>query len=141
MAYVGESSDREVGALGLIVSEAGSASHVAWDSGDIVLERNFDLVVQAESDDLPQHYRGGLTSFSSRAVYDHRGGLGVIQKLNEEGHISAMSFLAEEAVQRFVGQVQDDPSMREVLAQLDADEGGEIVHLVANVLLTETMKG
>lgn len=138
VAYVGDQTDR-IGSLGLVICESGTGSHIAWESGDYTLEHNFDLVVQPEEDVMAT--QGGLTTFSARAAYDERGGLGVVKRLSDDGHISAMSGVAEDALRRLVADIREDPSLQEVVSQLDADEADEVVGLVANVLLNEIMEG
>jgi hypothetical protein len=132
VAFVGDESIRPVGALGRVVQEAGIGSHVAWDDSDVTLERNYDLVIQPGDDGMV--HTAALTTFSARTTYDRQGGLGVVKALSDEGHLSAMGSLVESAYQTFTASIREDPSVREVIAELDPEEAAEVVSVMANVL-------
>ncbi len=147
VSYVGEEDNGlSVGDTGKVISAAGSGSHVLWATGaregDITLEHNMNLVANGQAyayaDDISS---GTLVSISVRSVYERRGSAGLINALNDEGHFATFAPIAEEAVRHVASQIKDDPSIREVLAQLDPEEGAEFVSLAASVLLRDAFGG
>lgn len=146
--YVGDGDGGlSIGDRGKVLSNAGSGSHVMWQSGqrrgDITLVANMDLVAtngaQITYDDSLE--TGQIVTFAVRDVYDHRGDVGLVNALNDEGHFATLGSIAEEALALVTARLREDASMREVLAQLDEDEGAEFISFTATVLLRDAFRG
>jgi len=146
VSYCGDGGDGLViDDKGKVLSAAGSGSHVMWSTGkrkgEITLTANVDLVATrtvAYEDDLDS---GGLVSVAVRDTYDSGGEVALLNALNEEGHLATFAPIAEEALQMVASRIRQDPSIREVLAQLDDDEGSGFVALAASVLLRDAFGG
>lgn len=147
VAYVGEGGDGlAVEDRGRVLSAAGSGSHVLWLSGakmdQITLTANFDLVAMRDPGPRDDSFESqGIVSFAVRDVYDSRGETGVVNALITEGHFSTLVPVAEDALQFVCSRLREDPSMREVLASLDEEEGAEVINLAASVLLRDSFGG
>lgn len=130
------------GDRGKVLSSAGQASHVMWATGaragEILLVGNLDLVASQQApvsyDDLDS---GSLVSIAVRDTYDGAGPVGLLNALNEEGHLATFATIAEEAMQAVAKRIRQDPSITEVLAVLDPEEGAEFVSLATSVLLRD----
>lgn len=143
VSYVGDGGDElAIGDTGKVLSAGPTGSHVMWSTGaragDVTLTLNNDLVVSrratSHDDSLDS---GGLVATAVRQVYDRQGARGLLSSLDSEGHLSAMADMATTAIQSLATSIRRDPSMREVLASLDEEEGAEFVHLAAQALLRE----
>jgi hypothetical protein len=144
VAYVGEGDDDlAVDDRGKVLSAAGMGSHVLWSTGkragEITLTRNHDLVVRRAArydDDLDS---GVLVSIAVRDVYDRQGDRGLLRALADEGHFACFTPVAVEAVRLVAQRLREDPSIKEVLAHLDPDEGAEFVGKAAGLLLRDAL--
>lgn len=144
VAYAGEGDDGlAVDDRGKVLSAAGSGSHVMWSTGqragEITLTSNMDLIAlrrPAVRDDSFES--SGIVAFAVRDTYDRRGEAGLVNALIEEGHFATLVPVAEEALQLVSSRLREDPSMREVLGQLDPEEGAEFIYLAASVLLRDS---
>lgn len=140
VSFVGDTDNGiAVGDRGKVVSAETGASHVLWmtgaRAGEILLHDHFDLVV---SSNLPtDNFDSGLVSFSVRQTFDRYGSVGLLNALNEEGHLATFTEIAEEAVTMVASRIRQDPSFQEVLAHLDPEEGDDVVILAASVLLRD----
>lgn len=144
VSYVGEGDDElAIGDVGKVLDAGPTGSHVMWSTGaragDVTLTLNGDLVVNRRtaasySDSLDS---GQIVTTAVRQVYDRQGARGLIASLDMEGHLAPMVDMATAAIQSLAVNIRRDPSMQEVLAQLEDDEGSEIVHLAAVALMRE----
>lgn len=146
VSYVGDGDDDlAVGDKGKVLSAAGSGSHVLWSSGaragDITLTANMDLISSRTVDYDDSLDTGCLVSVAVRETYDRGGEAALLNALNEEGHLATFAPFAEEALQMVASRIREDPSIREVLGQLEPDEGAEFIHLAASVLLRDAFGG
>lgn len=143
VAYCGDGESDcvvEVGNQGQVIKQAGDqASYVRWidgpAAGEISLLANFDLAVLRGTVEEPAPEP--IQSFAARQIYEQRGASGLINQLNEEGHLSFFATLAADAVEYVAESIKRDPSFRSVLAQLSPSEADELVHLSATVLLRD----
>lgn len=147
VAYCGDGDHGlQVGDRGKVLSAAGNHSHVMWTtgarSGEVTLTDNLGLVTSTHAaqtyDDLDA---GSLVTIAVRDVYDNEGGVGLLNALNEEGHLATFAPIAEDAVSMVAGRIRQDPSIQEVLAHLDPDEGDEFVVFAASILLRDSFGG
>lgn len=147
VSYVGDGEDGVViGDVGKVVADAGDASHVRWASGSregqITLVPDLDLVVaRATSHVLADSMETALVSVAVRDVYDSAGEAGLLNALNDEGHLATFSQIAEEAQQIVATRLRTDPSMVEVLARLEPEEASEFITFTASVLLRDAFGG
>jgi len=88
---------------GKVLSDAGIGSHVMWSTGarkgEIVLVPDIDLVqtngARISYDDCLD---SGLVTIAVRETYDSGGAVGLLNALNDEGHLATFSQIAEEAL-------------------------------------------
>ena len=148
VSYVGDGVEGlNVGDTGKVVAASGASSHVRWltgaRTGSVTLVEDLDLVVGGKS--APSTYdgldSGSLVSVAVRDTYDVSGPVGLLNALNEEGHLATFASYAENALESVAASITSDPSMREVLAHLDPDEQGAFVTLAASVLLRDAFGG
>ncbi len=144
VAYVGDGDDDlAVGDEGKVLSAGATGSHVRWvtgaRAGDITLTHNFDLVVNRQAVGSYDNSldTGSLVATAVRQTYDRQGPRAVVAALRDEGHLATMAGLADEAIQHLASTIRRDPSMREVLAHLDDEEGSDLVDLTAKALLKD----
>jgi hypothetical protein len=144
VAFVGHPSDGvEIGDEGLVLQAGNTGSHVKWKTGaaknTITLVGNDDLVINGSlaKHPLTDGLEGDVVGISVRATFDRRGAVGVLNALNEEGHLSAFGQIAEDAMQMVASRIRQDPSFVEVLAVLDPDEGASLVEVAAASLLRD----
>lgn len=138
VTYIGE-GEVEVGATGKVVSADAGCAHVLWATGakanNITLVHSDDLVVASQP---PKESLGGpIVRIAVQDVWESQGAEGLLNVLAEEGHFSTFASIADDAANVVAAQVREDPSMREVLAQLDVDDGEELVATVTTALLRE----
>lgn len=147
VAFCGDpNAGLQPGDTGKVLSSAETGSHVLWSSGsrtgEVLLVENLDLVASTAAprtyDDLDS---GSLVTIAVRDVYDGQGHIGLLNALNEEGHLATFASIAEEALNTVAASIRQDPSFREVLSHLDPDEGSEFVSLAATVLLRDAFGG
>lgn len=151
VTYAGDTDPyNEVGSNGRVVALSGTAAHVRWldgpKTGSIDLVEQFELVeargnstqtVAASFDaalDMPDS-----AVVAVRDTYDELGEEGLLNALNEAGHLATLSGYVEEAVSTLSARVREDISLGTVLAQLESDEADSLVGRVASVLLTDRL--
>lgn len=152
--YVGEDAMIGAGALGKVLSAAGSSGqHVRWEEGirrgQIDLVATYDLVpaeaarqgtmsVQAQFDDsldMPM-----LSTLAVRDTYDEYGEDGLLNVLGDTGHLSTLAEYAEQAITMMSSHIRGDVTFQTILAQLDEPEAQSLVSRVAVNLLTATVE-
>ncbi len=147
VSYVGDGDDGlAVGDEGKVIAAGVTGSHVMWATGSqkdqVTLTPNWDLVAQRRSvASMDNDLTTGLVTFAVRDVYDREGPGGLMAALRDDGHLSTMATIGEEAIQFVATKVRNDPSMREVLAHLDDDEGGDLVAKLSGSILRQAAKG
>jgi hypothetical protein len=80
---------------------------------------------------------GVLVTIAVRDTFDSQGQVGLLNALNEEGHLATFASIAEEAMHTVAARLRQDPSITEVLAHLDPEEGAEFVSFTASILLRD----
>ncbi len=145
VSFVGYPDDQhDIGDMGLLISADGDASHIRWTSGvsegQITFHVDEDLVV------ISQEQRGAyydsldddkLVRISIRNVLDHLGSVGLLNALNDDGHLSVFQPIAEEAISMVSSRIRQDPSFIEVLGNLDEDEGDDFIAFATLSLLRD----
>lgn len=142
VAYVGDGDDGLVpGDQGKVLANAGQANHVMWSTGvragEVTLTHEHDLVCQRQAARYEDLESGSLVTISVRNTWDRAGAVGLLNALNEEGHLATFAPIAEEAIRMVASRIRQDPSIGEVLARLDPDEGAEFVSFAATCLLRD----
>lgn len=145
VAYAGEEGDGlSVDDRGRVLVAGMTGSHVLWQSGglsgQITLTANHELTVLHGARPCDSLDSGGLVAFAVREVYDQGGDAGLLNALNDEGHLATLGSLAEEALGLVAARLREDPSFKEVLAQLDPDDGAEFVAFAASVVLRDAFR-
>lgn len=129
------------GDRGKVLSSEGSASHVLWAtgsrSGEILLVGNLDLVASHQTYAYDSLDSGVLVTIAVRDTFEDAGSPGLLNALNEEGHLTSFASIADEVMQAVAARIRQDPSIAEVLAVLDPEEGAEFVSLATSVLLRD----
>lgn len=153
VAYVGEDTMVGVGALGKVLASAGSSQHVQWLEGDragqVDLVPNEDLVdhrtaKQAAGTSVAAEFEDALDvpailSVAVRETYDNYGEEGLLNALDEAGHLATLSEYAGEAISHVAGRLRQDPDFSAVLGQLDEFEAESLLIRVAvNLLAPDT---
>src|SRR5690606_9284029 len=144
VAYVGDGDhDLLPGDRGKVASAERDASHVLWttgaQAGNIIFHSNFDLISEGKGSrpTTVDSLDGPLVSVAVRDTFERFGSTGLLNALNDEGHLSAFSGIAEEALEMVATKVRQEPAFREVLAQLEPEEGDEVVILASLALLRD----
>lgn len=157
VAYAGDDPSQDVGAIGRVLSVAGSDSvYVRWEGGpkraqvepvwvsDLVESQRIGtsaLVTTssvAESFDMGLEF-AGAPGLQVRAVYDEQGEDGLVTALNEGGRLAPMAEHCEEAMNLLASRIRTDPMMMEVLAHLEGDEAQSLIVRVAGLLLSDQL--
>lgn len=146
VAYIGAGED--FGNHGHLLTSLGHGAHVKWASGpkrgrvtlvdtdDLVPGRHKAAVERSELDDslevgLPLHATG------MRAVQDTEGTVGVLNLLATSGHLGDLQDVADDALATVVARLRQHDGLRAAVAQLDDEEGEELVQLTAQTLLRD----
>lgn len=146
--HYGSMTDPSVGDQGKILAIAGRGAHVLWSTGvragatDLVaLEDLAPTTASAQGllDDSLDY--GTLTSFAVRETFDESGEAGVINQMASLGHLSAFEGIAHEALTLIASRIRHDPSIREVIASLDEEEGERVVRLASACLIRDAFGG
>lgn len=143
VAYCGDGEPDcavEIGNSGQVIKQASdTASYVRWlegpATGEIVLLANLDLAVLRGTADAEPVV--AMQAFAAREVYDRKGAGGLINQLNDQGHLSFFSELAADAIEYVAVNIKNQASFKSVLAQLSPSEADELLHLSATVLLRD----
>lgn len=146
VSFVGDDERIAVGARGKVVSSSGTYGHVLWATGSlagqITPHHEDDLVVGASLEAVAHDlHSDSLVAVAVRDTYDMAGDAGLLNALNEEGHLATFSVYAEQALETVASAIRTDASMREVLGQLTEDEQSEFVAFTASVLLRDAFGG
>lgn len=152
VTYTGAEDDLGlvVGDRGQVLSHAGSHAHVLWAggarTGKVDLVDTEDLVEasapaprrrSAAAEISESLAYGTMLSVAVRDTYDEVGEAGLLNSLNESGHLGGMAEIAEDALRYVAGRVREDPAFGEVLGHLDPEEGDALVTLCASVVLRD----
>lgn len=148
VAFVGSPGEPvAIGDQGLVISGGRTGSHVKWRTGgrkgQIDLVANDDLVVGAAlaRDALADSFEVSLTAdLGVRSVYAARGARGLVREMEAAGHLASFPSYADEAIRLIAERIRQDPSFREVLAELDPDDGDEVIEVAARALLRDLLR-
>lgn len=133
----------DIGDTGVVFQAGTTGSHVRWKTGarkgQIDLVANDDLTVNGtDRSVLDDSLEGGLTGrLEVRSVYERRGVVGVLNLMNEEGHLAAFDGYAEEALALIAARIRHDPSFIEVSSSLEPHETDELVEFATAQLLRD----
>lgn len=150
VTYVGDGGDGlHLGDRGQVLAVVGSGSHVLWRTGvlhgQVTLVENEDIVREGRAQTVEAAVADALDSplvtVAVRETYDESGEAGLLNALNEAGHLAAFTQIAEEAAGFIASRIRRDPAFRAVLAHLDGDEGDRLVTLASTVLLRDAFGG
>lgn len=141
VSYVGEGVDApSIGDEGIVVALGNTASYVKMatgaKAGEFIEVSHHDLAPLARRIDT-DIMGGGLVSFSVREVAASQGASGLLARLRSEGHLANFDEIASTAAQVAGSLVRSDPSMQEVIANLDAQDADELVSLAVVALLRD----
>jgi hypothetical protein len=78
-----------------------------------------------------------MSTVAVRDTYETEGPAGLINALNDAGLLASFASIAEEAVQQVAVRLWSDDEFAAVLAQLDPEEGADLVSLASVVLLRD----
>lgn len=143
VAYVGDGgNDLKPGDRGKVLSAEAGAAHVLWMSGEqtgsIIFHDNYDLVAQSSDSSYDTDFYGSpLVTTAVRKVYDKGGSVGLLNALNEEGHLAVFTPIAEEAMSIVAARIKEEPAFIEVFNHLDSEEADGFVNLASWVLLRD----
>ena len=145
VSYIGDPTEElDIGDTGKLLVSDGHASHVRWltgaSEGEISLVPDDQLVmvaVEPRSSYYDSLDGGRLVHVAIRNVFDRFGQVGLLNALNDEGHLSTFQPIAEEAIAMVASRIREDPSFVEVLGELDGDEGDEFVMYASFTLLKD----
>lgn len=148
VAYIGVESDGlSIGDQATVLEGGAYKSHVRWDSGAVAGSysyiRNSDLVAGASLNheaslvNAVDMAGNRLVRFAVRETYDDGGPSAVLRSLRREGHGAFLDSLGEEVLRQVQAKVRNDPSVIEVLASLDDDEGDDFVRAVSLAVLQD----
>jgi hypothetical protein len=145
VAYVGDGDGRhDVGDVGRVIGAGNTASWVKWvtgvSAGHMAEVGHHEIVAVTNGVD-PDALDGPLVTFAVREEHAYRGPHGVIDRLNDEGHLGSFQTIAEEALAHIAARIRTDPSIVEVLAQLDPEDGEELVSTATVALLRDAFGG
>jgi hypothetical protein len=128
----------------LLARDGAHAAHVLWATGSragdttLVWEADLAAVGRRTASLIEDSLEfGGLTSFAVREVYDTEGETGVLNAMAQIGHLQTFASIAEEALAMITARIRQDPSFREVCAQLDEEEGESLVRLASACLIRD----
>lgn len=154
VSYVGPlyADGPNVGDTGKVLAHAGDHSHVQWAtgartsqvdlvSGDDLVEASGPRARTAAAEISDSLAYGTMLTVAVRETYDEVGETGLLNSLNESGHLGGMGEIAEDALRYVASRVREDPAFSEVLGQLEADEADSLVTLTASVVLRDAFGG
>lgn len=137
------------GHTGKLLARAGHGGHVKWASGPqlgCVTMVDIDDLVPArvatrsatERDELEDSLDVGGLSFSAvQHMQAIEGTVGVLHFAANSGYLTNFADIAEDVFLHTAGQLRQDPAFREVLAQLDENDGDALVQLATRSLLRD----
>lgn len=129
-----------------VIASTPDYCHVVWQGG--LRRGSIDLISAADLTPLNRmvmpgtveadlHDTFGFEVVGMRQVFDEAGESGVLNVLAQAGHLSSLAAYAQEALEAVTAQVRTDPSIRRVLADLDADEAESVIEVAAAALLRD----
>jgi hypothetical protein len=144
VSYIGDGRDgRTLGERGTLLVISGAVGHVQWLDGTLTPHYTDDLaplgrIARIEHDELADSLDvGPVVHVGVRAVYESEGSAGVLNQLSATGALTGFAEIAEEARTLVASRIRSDPGFRAVVAQLDDDEGEDLVALASHVLLRD----
>ena len=147
VSYVGPlERGLEIGDRGKILSDDGMAAHVLWMSGSlrgqVTLTDHMDIVVAAEhTPEVDDSLEGPLVTTAVRETYAYGGVDGLLDALEDEGHLAVFQPIVEEAIQMVAARLRQDVAFREVMDQLDGADGEEFLEHATFALLRDAFGG
>lgn len=149
VSYIGFDADGLVlGDQGRVISAGQDYSHVMWSTGtrvncvDLVEDVNLVPTAKARANTVAAHLVdsldvGPLVTLAVRETLDESGEAGLLNALNDSGHLSSLGQIAEDALEFVASRLRADGAFGEVLAQLDQNEASSLVSLASSVLLRD----
>lgn len=142
VSYIGDpGDDLDIGDTGKVIASDGQASHIRWltgkSEGQITFNDDFDLVVISKEVGYDDLMSGSLVTVAVRNTFDKLGQAGLLNALNDEGHLSVFQPIAEEAISMVAARIRQDASFVEVLSELDSEEGNDFVTYASLALLND----
>jgi hypothetical protein len=137
------------GHTGKLLARAGHGGHVKWATGpktgcvtmvdiDDLVPANATHTAAVERDELEDSLEVGGLSFSAmQHMQVVEGTLGVLHFAADSGYLVNFGDIAEDVFLHTAGQLRQDPAFREVLAQLDENDGDALVTLATRSLLRD----
>lgn len=137
----------DFGQHGQLLTTMGRAGHVKWATGpktgrvtmvetdDLIPHRSSRIAARDELDDSLDV--GTIAVTGVREVQDTEGTVGVLNMLASTGRLDGLTEIAQDALDTVIARMRQHPGMREVCAQLDEDEGEELVQLTSQALLRD----
>lgn len=147
VSYVGDGDDgRALGERGQILAITGRSGHVKWADSTITLVDLEDVAPLSSitgaaravtaTDDLADSLDvGPIQAIGMRGLFETVGCNGVLSELTATGQLTGFPTIAEEARLYAEGRVRQDPDLSRVIAQLDPEEGDELISVATLVLL------
>lgn len=151
VTYAGDTDPfNVVGSLGRVVSLSGTGAHVQWltgpKTGQFDYVETFELVQPGAAHEASMEAAFDNTldmpateGISVRACYDETGEEGLVTALNESGHLAMLADYVDEAVGHLATRIRTDPTLGDVLSQLETDEADSLVGRVASLLLNDRL--
>lgn len=154
VSYIGGSqvAGPQLGDHGRLLAYAGrTAGHVQWIDGarrgqvdlvqldDVAPSSRRIAIIQDDLEDSLEV--GPIAATSARHVFDIDGSEGLLTMLASSGRLANFDEIADEAFALVQAKIAQTASVREVLAELDDEEGAEVVHLASRVLLHDAFGG
>lgn len=132
---------------GRVVSVNGESSHVLWATGaridriDLIEDQDL-VVVKASLNTISAQLAdslgmGPLVRLAVRETLEETGEAGLLNALNDFGHLGGLAQIAEDALEFVASRLRTDEAFAEVLSQLDEPEGSSLVSLASSVLLRD----
>lgn len=139
--YAGDPIDGlDIGDVGVIAQAGHTASHVKWVTGarkgTFTEVPHYEIQAVGSTPDTDA-LSGGLVTFAVRQVHAQVGNRGLLDILNEQGHLASFDAIGEEAMALVARRIREDPSIREVLAQLEGEDGDDFVAVATVALLRD----
>ncbi len=133
------------GDQGKVLVSDSRVAHVLWSTGSLAgdvsivdhedLRTGSAMTVEGSLDDSLEV--GGLTTFSSRQVWDESGPVGLLNTMVENGHLASFLDIAEEALGIVAHRIRHDASIRAIAAELDDEETEVLVRTAAAALIRD----
>lgn len=153
ISYIGDGGDgRVLGERGQVLAITGRSGHVKWGDGSITLMDLDDIAplgvttatfaAGMPQDDLADSLDvGPIQATGVRAVYATQGGQAVLASLAANGQLGGFQAIADDARVYAEALVRQDPGVCLAVAQLDPEEGDELISLATSQLLRSAFGG